>query len=190
MKTVNRIAMALLLATTTLAAAQSAPAPAPQPKPVAETRERPQEATPSTYKLEYNIYETEAGKRLNQRSYTLLVTDNTSSQIRTGSRVPITTSASPTDHSSTSIQYQDIGIRIEARLVKRESPSSSQILMTNIEMSSIAPEQAGQAANPIIRSSRAESNTVLVLRKPTLLANIDDSLSKRSYQVEVTITQQ
>lgn len=188
MKTVNRIALALLLATT-LAAAQAAPAPAPQPKPVAEAHENAQDATPSTYKLEYNIYETEAGKRINQRTYTLLVTDNTSSQIRTGSRVPITTSASPTDHSATSIQYQDIGVRIEARITKRNTPMSPSVLMTNIEMSSIAPDQSGQVADPIIRSSRAESNTVVVLKKPLLLANIDDSLSKRSYQVEVTITQ-
>jgi hypothetical protein len=190
MKTVNRIALALLFATTALAAmAQPVQAPTPQPEPVAATHEKAREAPPSTYKLEYNIYETEAGKRINVRSYTLMLTDNTSSQIRTGSRVPITTSASPTDHSSTSIQYQDIGIMIDAR-VRKDGPTATPVLKTNVEMSSIAPEQSGQVANPIIRSSRAESNTVVVLKKPTLLANIDDSLSKRSYQVEVTITQQ
>jgi hypothetical protein len=133
--------------------------------------------------LEYNIYETEGGKRVNARNYTLVLTDNDRrGMIRTGSRVPITMNfASAADSRSATVQYQDVGLTIEAKLDRL-------ILTTNIEMSSIAPEQSGQGTNPIIRSSKADAIATVILRKPMLLASIDDSLSKRSYQVEVTVT--
>jgi hypothetical protein len=182
MKIITRTLLALMLASATLAIGQ--PGPAAQPQAGTETKPKSPEARAiSAYKLEYNIYETEGGKRVNTRSYTLVLTDNDRrGMIRTGSRVPITMNfASGSDSRSATVQYQDVGLTIEAKL-------DHLILTTNIDMSSIAPEQSGQGGNPIIRSSKADATATVMLRKPMLLASIDDSLSKRSYQVEVTVT--
>jgi hypothetical protein len=184
MQIITRTLLALMLASATLAIGQTGPTAAAQPPASTEAKPKPPEARAiSAYKLEYNIYETESGKRVNTRSYTLVLTDNDKrGMIRTGSRVPLTMNyASAGDSHGTTIQYQDVGLTIEAKLDRL-------VLTTNIEMSSIAPEQSGQGTNPIIRSSKADAIATVILRKPLLLASIDDSLSKRSYQVEVTVT--
>jgi hypothetical protein len=182
MQLVTRTLLALMLASATLAVGQPTPTPAPQPQ-VSTEKPKPEARAVSAYKLEYNIYETEGGKRVNTRSYTLVLTDNDRrGMIRTGSRVPLTmTYATGGDSRGSTVQYQDVGLTIEAKLDRL-------VLTTNIEMSSIAPEQSGQGTNPIIRSSKADATATVMLRKPMLLASIDDSLSKRSYQVEVTVT--
>jgi hypothetical protein len=184
MQIITRTLLALMLASATFAIGQPGPTPATQPQASTETKPKPPETkTISAYKLEYNIYETEGGKRVNTRSYTLVLTDNDRrGMIRTGSRVPLTMNFVPAaDSRSGTVQYQDVGLTIEAKL-------DHLILTTNIDMSSIAPEQSGQGTNPIIRSSKADAIATVILKKPMLLASIDDSLSKRSYQVEVTVT--
>jgi hypothetical protein len=183
MQIITRTLLALMLASATLAVGQPAPTPAAPPQASTETKPKSEAKTISAYSLEYNIYETEGGKRVNTRSYTLVLTDNDKrGMIRTGSRVPLTMNFVPAAESrSGTVQYQDVGLTIEAKL-------DHLILTTNIDMSSIAPEQSGQGTNPIIRSSKADATATVILRKPMLLASIDDSRSKRSYQVEVTVT--
>jgi hypothetical protein len=192
---ITRTVLLFLLAAIPSALAQSTPAPADQ-HPNIEVREKTPEPVVSTYQLDYHIHELEGGKRVNTRSYIMRITDsngNNRASLKTGSRVPITTSSvvgSGNSGSSATIQYQDIGVNIEVRLARKESPSETPILVTSVDISGIAAEPSGPSTNPVIRSNRAESSTAVLLGKPMLLVNIDDALSKRSYQVEVTVTRQ
>jgi len=190
MRILSQAALVLSLAGATLAFGQSTPAPSQQTSAVAEQKAKPSEPI-STYRLDYNIYEIEGGKRVNTRTYTLRLTDyNMTSTLRTGSRVPIVvgsaSAALGNQNSLTSqIQYVDVGVYIEARIRPLDGRT---FLATSIEMSGIAPDQSGQ--DPIIRANKADSNTLVTPGKTMLLASIDDSLSKRRYDVEVRVTQE
>src|SRR5713101_1665385 len=68
----------------------------------------------STYRLEFVLTEFENGKKVNARSYQMVVHSNAGRQsARVGSRVPIATGGSGT---ITQFNYQDIGVNIDARL--------------------------------------------------------------------------
>jgi|GEM_PF-2113391 len=190
MRALTRTVLAILLTSATIALGQTTPAPSAAPLSSTEARAKVAE-TISTYRLEYNIYEIEGGKRIGTRSYTMRLTDyNMTTTMKTGSRVPISTATlggGNTSSLGTQFQYVDVGVSIDAKLRMLEGRL---FLATGIEMSGIAPDQAGQGPNPIIRSNNAQSNTTVTLGKNMLLASIDDSILKRRYEVEVKVTQE
>ena len=132
------------------------------------------------YRIELNVREIEGGKRLNSRNYTMVVEDGSYGRTRVGNRVPVLTQEK-------NYNYYDVGMNIDCRPRGREDDVE---LDLGVELSSIVPQEQPQtaAANPVLRQQRSNVSSVVTLGKPTLVASMDDVLSNRRYEIEVTAT--
>src|SRR2546423_13565956 len=108
---------------------------------MALAQEKKPEPQHHAYKVDVTLTESENGKTINNRSYTMLVNDGQVGNIRQGNRIPINSSGiSLKDQSPiTQIQYIDIGLNLDCRLVQT---NEGLLLRTALDMSSLAPEQA------------------------------------------------
>ena len=148
-------------------------------------QEKPQSPI-STYKLDYVFSELQDNKRINTRSYTVLLRLMDRGSIRLGDRVPIMTSGSK--DSGNQMQYLDVGMNIDCRV---EPSSESDIaLFTNVENTSVAPEQPGEnrTGSPMLRLVRYQMENVVPLNKQTVLGTADEVNGTRRLQIEVTAT--
>lgn len=148
------------------------PARADEPRP-----ERPR----STFRLDYALYEVEAGKRTNERAFTLTVNEGAHGQLRSGTRVPVTAG------DNRGVQYMDVGLKISGRVLERDGDVA---LESEIEMSTFAlPDQAAAGKdNPVVRTISETVSTRPFLGKPSVLSSLDDLNSRKRIQVEVTVT--
>jgi hypothetical protein len=139
-----------------------------EPKPVAE------------YRIEFNIREIEDGKRLNSRNYMMVVQEGSFGRIRVGNRVPYQTDEKQ-------FQYQDVGMSIDCRPRERESDVA---LEWSLESSSVVAQEqtAGVTSNPVFRQQRTNDTSVVTPGKPALVASMDDVVTNRRYEIEVTAT--
>ncbi len=134
----------------------------------------------STFRLDYQIFELEGGKRVNERSYTQFVNEGSSENLRVGSRVPV-----PAGEKG--IQYMDVGLRINSKILEREP--GDVVLESSVDVSSFAiPEQADLKTSPVVRTLTQSVSTRPPLGRPTLLSSVDDINSRKRTQVEVTVT--
>jgi len=164
-----------LMAFCLLTAASLGLAQQEKPKNEAATVQKPLAA----YRIEINVRETADGKPASSRKYTMLVADNNRGKIRVGNKVPYQASQGV-------FQYQDVGMNIDCVPVQRDD---SLTLYSNVEFSSVAGEpQATPAFNPVFRTDRTEVESVVTLGKPTVVATMDDVISNRHFEIEVTAT--
>jgi len=147
---------------------------------------RPPQMPTSTYKLDYVFSELQDGKRINARSYSALVRLMDKGSIRLGNRVPILVANSK--DGGNQIQYLDIGVNIDCRV--EQEVEGGVMLFTNVETSSLAPEQPGEnrTGDPVIRQVRYQTDNVVPLGKGTLLGSADEVDGTRRLQIEVTAT--
>ena len=135
----------------------------------------------SAYRLEFTLNEVEDGKKLNTRSYSLLMQSGGGyNKLRVGANVP----QSPTN----ALQYLDFGTNIDCRIQDQEGYV---LLDLTIESSSRAHPEVQNDTTPkqaIVHQIKMNVNTVLTPGKPTVIASMDDPSSKRTYQVEATAT--
>ena len=132
-----------------------------------------------TYRLEFVVNELEDSKKVNTRSYSVLVEGENWSKVRIGTRVPI--------QQPSGIVYMDVGLSLDCRLREGESGLSLEVIL---DMNSFAlPEGAEERpATPPLRKFRTQTTSALALGKPTVVTSADDMASKRRFQVEVTAT--
>jgi hypothetical protein len=148
-------------------------------------QEKPQSSI-STYKLDYVFSELQDNKRINTRSYTVLLRLMDRGSIRLGDRVPIVAGSSKEGVSQ--FQYLDVGMNIDCRV---EPASESDItLFTNVENTSAAPEQPSEnrTGSPVLRQVRYQMENVVPLNKQILLGSADEVNGTRRFQIEVTAT--
>lgn len=152
------------------------------------TEKRGRDRMPAgTYRVEFRITELEGEKRLNSRTYSLILIGDVKSQLRAGTRVPFST-GDPSKPGST-FQYLDIGQRIQCRVMSETERTIN--LTADLEFTNLAlPEQANTAAYlpPIVRTFNSETVSMLDLNKPTVISTLDDPSSKHTFQIEVTAT--
>lgn len=153
----------LALAVAAVAGAQEAEKAPKPPKPV------------SVYRVDFAIHESENGQRVNTRSYTQLMEEDSFSRVRAGARVPVTTGQG--------MQYMDVGVRLDCKLAEREGSLRMEL---TLEITSFAREEA--QANPLLRNIGSEVQTAVLPGKPTVVTSIDDTASQRRYELEVTAT--
>lgn len=147
----------------------------PKPRPVVRI-----------YRVNFNIYELEDGKKINERNYALPVSaidgNGRAGSIKVGTRVPVTSKEGQ-------FQYIDVGMNIDCDVTEQ---GDKFILSSNIEISSFAlPDQTADprsGGNPILRQVREHFVSLIVPGKPTLVTSVDDTNSKKRLQVEATIT--
>lgn len=161
------------------AASLCAQEPASSPKPAI-----------GVYKLDYVFSEVQDGKRINSRTYSLLVQGRDRGSIRMGNRVPVITAENSKDVSSgtVSFQYLDIGVSIDCRVA--DELESGIALSTVVDVSSVVPEQPveNRTAAPVVRQTKFQMDTTVPLGKQTLLSSADEIDSARRFEVQVTAT--
>jgi hypothetical protein len=150
----------------------------------------------SPYRLDFTIKELEDGKVVNTRSYSMVIQsaeerNRSYGEVKTGSRVPVTTTESKTGEKQ--FQYIDVGVSIMSRLYQMEA--GNLLLDSNIEISSLAlPDKEAQpglnyaGAQPIIRQVRSNITGEITAGKPNQIASLDDPISRHRFQIEVTAT--
>ena len=137
------------------------------------------------YRLTYSIHEMENGKSLATRRVSLVVLSGGRTVLKQGSRVPIVTGSFDTDSrkSNTQVQYQDVGLHIEASL---ESSSEGVRLRTHVEQSSVADDKpVASAQDPVILQTAFEGVSSLVAGKPLVLGTMDVPGTSRQEVIEV-----
>lgn len=162
----------LLLAVFAAASLLSAAPALAQEKPA----ERPFKTGP-VYKVDFAVREKEDGTTLNTRSYAMLLEDKAVGKVRASNRVPI-----PYEKG---FQYMDVGLSLDCHLVEREADISVGI---QLEISDFAAPGQERTSPPLVRSIRSEVKAGVPLGKPTVVSVVDDTATKRRYELEVTVT--
>jgi hypothetical protein len=153
-----------------------------QTEPSANAKQKPPEQRLlESYHLDLAVNEFEDGKKINSRQYAMNLSTNDSNEIKIGTRIPVETKESE-------FQYLDIGTNVWAQL--REERSQT-MLVVRAEVSSFAIPEHGldkPDLRPAVRQLKVSGSTLLPLTKPMVMDSVDDPNSKRSFQLEVTLT--
>jgi len=153
-----------------------------------------QEAKPrpsnDVYKVEYLFSELQDNKKVNTRTYTVLVGSTEKASVRLGSRIPIAVGAQVTSGGKegstvlpTQFQYMDVGVNIDCSVDPLESDVG---LRTNVDISRLAPEN--RIGQPIVRNTRISVHNVVPLGKQTMVASADEVDTPGRFQIEATVT--
>jgi hypothetical protein len=165
------------------------------PRP-AQGQEESKESSPATstkakpplqpYRLDFSFNEVLDGKIVNTRHYSMDLTGAEPSSIKIGTRVPVVSGSSGPGTANTQYQYVDVGTDLWAQL--RDHGDDWQLVVhgevSNLDMETAHP---GELA-PVIRQIKINGDTLLAIGKPILIGSVDDPNSKRTFQLEVTVT--
>ncbi len=135
------------------------------------------------YRIELSVREIEDGKRLNSRNYMMVAKDDEWGRMRVGDRVAIPSLTVTTPAVNQPLEYREIGMNIDCRPRDR---GDSVALSIRVDFSGVAPPTG--PATPVFRTERAELESIVTPGKPTLVASMDDVISNRRYEIEVTAT--
>jgi hypothetical protein len=151
-------------------------------KPDANRPSRPS----SVYQIDFTFSENQAGRRVNVRNYRVLLRALQRGSIRIGNRVPVVVGASK-ESGSDEAKYLDVGVNIDCTV--EQELDSAVSLFVNVEVSSLAPEQAGnRTGNPILRQLRYQLLDIVPTGKETLIGSADEVDGTRRLQLEVLAT--
>lgn len=135
------------------------------------------------YRLTYTITDIDGTKRLGSQRFALLVLSNSRSTFKQGSRVPIMTGTLAGQPEGTQMQYQDVGLSIQADV--NGSPDSIS-LRTKIEQSSLGDEKGATAVqDPVVRQNVLDETAELPQGKPLVLGSLDLPGTTRSQEIAV-----
>ena len=136
----------------------------------------------STYRVDFVLSELVDGKKVNSRSYSIVTVDGEFNKLRTGARYPVATSNNPA-----SFQYLDVGVNIDCHVEERAGMLE---LVATIDSSSASwPDPSSAHAvpgQPIISQIRSDIRPLLKLGATTTVSSMDDPVSKRRFQFDVT----
>jgi hypothetical protein len=134
------------------------------------------------YRLNFALQETENGKNVGVRNYTMLIAPQSSSKLNSGTKIPLPSGPAANQQYT----YVDVGVSVRARVQDR---GGQLLLAAEVELSNLGAERenAGRAA-PRIQQLRADIDTAIPLGKATSIASLDDPVSPRHYDIEVTAT--
>src|SRR5437016_1182163 len=183
-KTTIKIGMFVFVTAIALTAQETKPAAVPHNS----------ERSTDAYKIDYVISEIQDGKRVNARTYTVLVRAGDKANIRLGSRVPFATG--PTHEGvSPSFQYLDVGMDMDSVVEKAVdsgvAADSAIALNTVIDVSRAAGDKSGEGRSflpPVLRSTKIQIRTIVPLGKQTVLTSADEVDGTGKFQVEATAT--
>jgi hypothetical protein len=136
--------------------------------------------TQGQYRLEFKITELDDDKKVNSRTYSLLVEPHEVGKLRIGSKVPIMVN----DKDKT---YTDVGKQIDCQV--RTETEHTVGLHLALEVSNLDPtERSPATGNPVIQAEKIETSSTLELGKPTVITSFYDPATKHNLQIEATAT--
>jgi type II secretory pathway component GspD/PulD (secretin) len=125
------------------------------------------------YRLTYTIANIEDGKRVGAQSFALIaIVSEGKTILKQGNKIPIVVGTENKGASApdTQVQYEDIGLNIEASL---EGYADGVRLRTKVDRSSVADERSGSAvADPVIHQTVLEATSDLQQGKPVVLGSL------------------
>ena len=142
------------------------------------------------YNVKFVVSELESGKITNQRVYSVLMREDRHATLKTGNRVPIATGSivPGTSAAATQFQYLDVGFNVDTTISERDGKLDLDI---DSDLSGMVPPDPSAPTvgnNPILRQVRQSVRTTVVEGKPTIVTSMDDVSSKKTVQLEVTVT--
>jgi len=145
-------------------------------------------AQPRYYRLDFVLRETEEGKTLNQRAFTINVRSEPADThgysnwwtLRAGNRIPVP------DGKGT-FNYIDVGVDID--IGAKESDSGALQLEVTSNISSIAADAEKGSAAPI-RQMKVRAAVLAPIGKPTVVFTTDDPASRHQFELQVTPTRE
>jgi type II secretory pathway component GspD/PulD (secretin) len=135
------------------------------------------------YKLTFTITETDGAKQTGVQHLSMTILPGARTVMKQGSRVPIVTGSyrEGSGDANTQVQYQDVGLSIEANL-------DGTSLHTKVEQTSPSAEPSGMGAkDPVVRQSVLEGTTNLTPGKSLVLGSLDIPGSTRRRVVELAV---
>jgi type II secretory pathway component GspD/PulD (secretin) len=138
-----------------------------------------------TYRLTFTITEADSGKRTSAHSVVLIAALGQKTVFKEGSRVPIVTGSfdSETTKANTQVQYQDVGLLIEASV---DGYADGLRLRTKVEQSALAEEKSGVGPqDPMFHQAVLDGTSALALGKPLTLGSFDIPGTARNESIEV-----
>jgi type II secretory pathway component GspD/PulD (secretin) len=138
-----------------------------------------------TYRLTYTIAESDAGKRVGVRHFSMVVVTGQRVVLKQGDKIPVATGSFSTEQKATQTQftYLDIGINLDATI---DQFGNGLRLRSKVEQSSGSESVTIEnVQEPVIRQSVLEGTSVIVPGKPLVLGGIDVAGSTRHMDVEV-----
>ena len=139
------------------------------------------------YNVKFVVSELENGKVTNQRMYTAVLREERKAVLKTGNRVPVATGSS-NNLAPVQWQYLDVGFNVDATISEREGRID---LSLSADISTVVPPDPASPTpgnSPLIRQVREDMSTSLLDGKPTVVASMDDVNTKKTVQLEVTVT--
>ncbi|MFZ0744129.1 MAG: hypothetical protein WAM85_06970 [Terracidiphilus sp.] len=137
------------------------------------------------YRVTYTITDMDNGKRTATQHLALIVVSGAKTILKQGSRVPIVTGTydQASTNQNSQVQYQDIGLSIEASL---DGYADGLRLRSKVEQSSLADEKSGLGVqDPVIRQTVLEGMSTLAPGKPLVLGSLDVPGTTRRQEIEV-----
>jgi type II secretory pathway component GspD/PulD (secretin) len=141
--------------------------------------------TRKAYRLTYTITEGDSGQPAGKQHVTMVVASGGKSDVKQGSKVPIVTGnyPEPSGPSHNEVQYQDVGLEIEASL---DGYADGVRLRSRVGESSVSEEKSGMGGqDPIFRQTMLDGTATLVPGKPIVVGSLDMPGSNGHQQVEV-----
>ena len=143
--------------------------------------------TRTIYKVDFVIRD--SGGTTPYKLSMLVEDQNGTGTVRTGTRVPVILEAiDGKGGAGRKTDYVDVGLNLDCRVQTVEGLVR---LNADVEMSSLRKPEAGypgSAATPAVSSLRTHVNTGLKPGQPAVVARVDDSIAKRSLEIEATAT--
>ena len=145
------------------------------------------------YQVVFVAQEVEGGKVINSRRYetdmSLQGAGAGSGSIRTGSKIPIATGSYSGAQAGVQTQftYVDVGVNLDFNRARLEGDRIFLMITAEISSADSAASDSG-LHQPIIRQNKWNSGVTVPLGKPTVIFSSDDVSSKRTMQVELTVT--
>lgn len=147
------------------------------------------------YQMVFIAKEVEDGKVVNARRYETDISfagpDGGFGMIKAGRKIPVATGSydiSGKLGQETQFTYLDVGVNVDIRHARLEGDRVS--LEAKVEVSGVdpVPPDSTHPADPIVRQNVWTSHVTVPLGKPTVIFSSDDVSSKRTTQIELTVT--
>ena len=127
------------------------------------------------YHLDFSLDETLNGKPSGTRNFKLQMTEGETNRVRIGSKILISAAESEP-------KFADVGLKFDCKLDERDGYVS---IDGKLELN----EPVSTTASPLtIRNFQVEIETAVPLDKATTIGVYDDDVSKRRYELRVTVT--
>lgn len=186
---------AFLLTSALSLRATAQPSTPPSPAPPSAPPPAKTEPARQTYQVVYVLTESEDGKFLGSQHAEMLVSTETSTELRRGmssstklqlgSRIPIVVnSPNPSPSKGAEVQYIDVGLNINTDL----SRMSDNVVDLHTQLEQSSTEKSSVYGAPLVREAKIDSHVVMTEGKPLVIGKLDLPGSNHHLRIEATVT--